>query len=353
MAEPASLDEPLPFDDAAELLHAFRTGVAGDHLIPDPPLLIVQLDDARTSGPGTVQPLRPPTQWPCVVVAVDRSSGSPSPGPPPAGADIYLSGAPNPPAPWVSSDDLDGLIAAVGANPQASTTLVQVLRSSSAEVEQGLVTESLAYASLQAGREHRDWLEANRGLRRPDTDDSPAVRATRSGGALDVVLDRPARRNAYSARMRDDLVAALQLAASEPAITQVHLSGHGPSFCSGGDLAEFGSVGDPAAAHQIRMTRNAGWLANLVSAKLTAHVHGSCVGAGVELPAFAGCLTAAPDTTLRLPEVSMGLIPGAGGTVSIPRRVGRSRAAWLAISGKALDAETGLSWGLVDSIRKV
>jgi len=72
------------------------------------------------------------------------------------------------------------------------------------------------------------------------------------------------------------------------------------------------------------------------------------VGAGLELSAFAGHVVARPDTGVRLPEVSMGLIPGAGGTVSIPRRIGRWRTLYLALSGMWLDAATAAEWGLVD-----
>ena len=81
-----------------------------------------------------------------------------------------------------------------------------------------------------------------------------------------------------------------------------------------------------------------------------AEVHGACVGAGVELPAFAGRVVARGDARFQLPELRMGLVPGAGGTVSVPRRVGRQRAAWLALSGASVDAETALAWGLVDQI---
>jgi enoyl-CoA hydratase/carnithine racemase len=70
----------------------------------------------------------------------------------------------------------------------------------------------------------------------------------------------------------------------------------------------------------------------------------------VELPAFAGRVVAAPDATFRLPEVGFGLVPGAGGTVSVPRRIGRQRAAWLALTGAVVDARTALAWHLVDEI---
>ena len=79
-------------------------------------------------------------------------------------------------------------------------------------------------------------------------------------------------------------------------------------------------------------------------------MHGACVGAGTELPAFAAHVLARPDATFQLPEVPMGLIPGAGGTVSLPRRIGRQRTAYLAITGSAIDAATALAWHLVDRI---
>ena len=59
---------------------------------------------------------------------------------------------------------------------------------------------------------------------------------------------------------------------------------------------------------------------------------------------------AAAGSRFRLPEVEMGLVPGAGGTCSIPRRIGRQRTAWLTLTGEAIDAETAERWGLVDTV---
>ena len=61
-------------------------------------------------------------------------------------------------------------------------------------------------------------------------------------------------------------------------------------------------------------------------------------------------MIARSDATFQLPELSMGLVPGAGGTVSIPRRIGRERFAQMALTGATIDATTALSWGLVDEI---
>ena len=85
--------------------------------------------------------------------------------------------------------------------------------------------------------------------------------------------------------------------------------------------------------------------------RVRADLHGACVGAGIELPAYARRVVAREDAFFELPEVSMGLVPGAGGTASLPRRIGRQRTACLALSGRRLDAATALGWGLVDELR--
>jgi enoyl-CoA hydratase/carnithine racemase len=74
------------------------------------------------------------------------------------------------------------------------------------------------------------------------------------------------------------------------------------------------------------------------------------MGAGIEVPALAGHVVADPAAVISLPELALGLVPGAGGTASIPRRIGRQRTAALALSGTRIDAATALSWGLVDEI---
>jgi enoyl-CoA hydratase/carnithine racemase len=160
---------------------------------------------------------------------------------------------------------------------------------------------------------------------------------------------RSARRNALDAAMRDALAEAFALAAADPEL-RLELSGEGKDFCAGGDLDEFGSRPDPALAHLTRLTRSPARLLHTVAGRATAHLHGACLGAGIELPAFAGRVVAAPDTSIGLPEVGLGLVPGAGGTVSLPRRIGRQRTAWIGLSGMRVDARDALRWGLVDEV---
>ena len=172
----------------------------------------------------------------------------------------------------------------------------------------------------------------------------------RVGDDLHLVLNRPQVRNAVSAALRDALCEALQVAVVDASIATVHLSGRGPDFCSGGDLDEFGTARNPVQAHLVRTARSVVGALAPVAARTVVHVHGACVGAGIEIAAAASRIAATRQARFFLPEVAMGLIPGAGGTASLPRRMGRHRTAWLALTGSVLDAETAHRWGLVDEL---
>jgi enoyl-CoA hydratase/carnithine racemase len=243
------------------------------------------------------------------------------------------------------------LQAAAAANPQAALVLTQVLRASEGlSVRSALDIESFAYSTLLGGAEFRRWLD-DRGRRPlPPPVHEPAVLLERTAGSLHITLNRPARRNAYSRELRDALAGALLVAALDDSVGRVTIAGAGPSFCAGGDLDEFGTTPDAATAHFVRTRGGAGALLHRVADRAEVRIHGACVGAGIELAAFAGCVIARPGTTFRLPEVGMGLIPGAGGTVSIPRRIGRHRTLYLALSGSPLDTATATRWGLVDAV---
>jgi enoyl-CoA hydratase len=235
--------------------------------------------------------------------------------------------------------------------PLAAATLVQLLRHGRAlDLHERLVAESLAYATLQAGPEFASWLAGRGRAARRAAGDGPPVRALREGARLRLTLDRPGRHNAFDSQMRDALAEGLGLVLADDSIEEVVLDGAGPSFCSGGDLDEFGSFPDPATAHAVRSARSPARLLALCAARARAEVHGACIGAGCELPAFCRQVRARADAFFQLPEVGMGLVPGAGGTASLPERIGRQRTAWLALSGRRIDAPTALRWGLVDEI---
>ncbi len=245
---------------------------------------------------------------------------------------------------------LNALLQCVEAHPRASLGLVQLLRHGEGlSIHEGLIAESLVYSMLQSGAEFQSWLET-RSPGRPQASDASAVLIEREGDRLDLILNRPERHNAFGLALRDGLVEGLQLAASDSKIAEIVLRGAGPSFCSGGDLDEFGDFPDPATAHAVRSVRNPARLLSALAPRTRARVHGACIGAGVELPAFVSRVVAAESAFFQLPEVGMGLVPGAGGTVSLPRRIGRQRSAWLALTGERIDAQQALAWGLVDAV---
>jgi enoyl-CoA hydratase/carnithine racemase len=297
---------------------------------------------------------------PRVTIGIARSATVIDPTP----FDLLICGQSEPPSPWVSSHDLIAsddpsepvdllarIVEEIRASPAAAIALVQLLRSGAdLAVGDAVVAESWVYSLLQNGSCYSQWLEQRRRPRSRPAPSGDVIELRREGSIFAITLDRPEVRNAFSAQLRDELVAALELVRLDPSIERVELRGRGRAFSSGGDLDEFGTAPDPITAHAIRTWRNVGLGLARHAGRITSFVHGTCVGAGVELPAFTHEVIAHSGTTFRLPEVAMGLVPGAGGTASIPRRIGRHRTAMLALSGELINAPTALRWGLIDRI---
>lgn len=243
----------------------------------------------------------------------------------------------------------DALIRQITRAPNAAAVTVQLLRSLvGLPSERALQLESICYGLLQGSAEHAAWLAARVPVQHP----VPAGRVIieRHDSVLHVMLEREQARNAIDRPMRDQLFEAFTLAALDSDVRSIKLRAAGPAFSIGGDLEEFGTTRDPATAHLIR-GRTLPALALAPRAEiLDVHVQGACVGAGVEIAAFAGRLTATSDAWFQLPELAMGLIPGAGGCVSLPRRIGRQRAGLMILSGRRINATTALRWGLIDAI---
>ena len=307
---------------------------------------------ARLRSPARAEELSPVAGTACIVVdsgnAIDEPPTWPhcpvialAPNEAPAAADVAAT----------DQTEVDLLTAAIERNPIAAAVLVRLLRCNErAGVADGLFAESLAYSSLQHGAEFHAWL-AGREMRRPRPEiETPAVLLQRAGGELRITLNQPHKRNAYSSALRDALCEALALAVEDGSIRKIVLDGAGACFSAGGDLDEFGAATDAGIAHASRTTRSAGALIHRLRDRIEARLHGACIGAGIELPAFAARVVARPDAFFQLPEVGMGLIPGAGGTASILPRIGRQRLAFMALTGVRVGAETALDWGLVDAI---
>jgi enoyl-CoA hydratase/carnithine racemase len=238
--------------------------------------------------------------------------------------------------------------------PLAAAVCDDVLRSvdTAGPTLAGVVTESLAYSTLQGGPEFARWLAERGPAQLPELADP--VQAHRDGNTLRIALNRPQRHNAFSTDARAALLEALTVAQLDPSVDEVVLSGNGPSFCSGGDLAEFGTFTDPASAHLARTRYSPALMLDALTSRLEqacrAEVHGQVLGSGLEMAAFCGHVVARADAVFGLPELSLGLIPGAGGTVSVTRRIGRWRTAYLVLTGINVDAQAAATWGLVDEL---
>lgn len=331
----------------AELVEQIADGADPEAVGPfaDRPIVIAELDGS--SDADRLAEVAP--KLPAVLVGIGEPGRDDAVV---AGLDIALTAMPDPPAPWfggATSELASALVAAVNASPQASVTLVQLLRlSAGLSIHDALVAESLAYGLLQTGAVYQRWLADQRFTKSRRHNRAP-IRVERAGATLTITLDRPEVRNAFDAATRDGLVEALAVA-NDPGVEVVELRGTGRDFCSGGDLTEFGTVPDATTGHLIRTTRSAAARLVDLPTRTVAQLHGACIGAGIELPAFCDHVVADGSTTVSLPEVGLGLIPGAGGTASLPRRIGRQRTAWLALSGASLDAETAHRWRLVDEL---
>jgi enoyl-CoA hydratase/carnithine racemase len=340
-----SADYLLTVAAAVDLLHGFRSGGLDPAGLVADPVLVVDAD----SG-GDPSELEVPPGFPAVVIVASAHGAPPLSS---RGPDVAVTGRLDPPAPWVAGADpraeATALADGVRAAPGAALALVHVLRNGvGRSADDGIVLESLAYSMLQSGPEFQRWKKGRPAPpARPDA--GPAVLVAREGDRMELTLNRPAVHNAYSWQMRDALYEALAVAGYDPECS-VYLRGAGPSFCSGGDLDQFGTFPDPVTSHMVRTARSPARLLALLSPRVTALIHGSCAGSGIELPAFAARLIARPGTRMWLPELALGLIPGAGGTVSIRRRIGRGRTAWMGLTGRPVDAATGLAWGLVDEV---
>ncbi len=317
--------EMLPFADAEASL---RSPYAIDDLVVAAELPILVVDAAgQKVQPDMASSLR---ALPAVTIGVGTTDPA---------FDVVVDG------PGIL---LDAITSTVSDSTDAALALVQVLRAGEGlGVIDALALESFAYAALLGSTRFATWLAGRSTRPREERD---GLEVARDGDVLRVTFSRPEVHNAYSAMVRDRLSEALQLALADESITSVVLAGAGASFCSGGDLDEFGTAADPMAAHRVRTARSPAALLTELGPRAEARVHGAAIGAGCELAACCGRVTATEDAWFALPEIAMGLIPGAGGTMSLPRKIGRQRTARLALTGEKLDAPGALVWGLVDRV---
>ena len=178
------------------------------------------------------------------------------------------------------------------------------------------------------------------------------VRLTRhdeAGHLVELVLDRPEALNALSTALARDIAAATTALAAEPALRAVVVSSASEkAFCVGADLKERNSFSDEDLLAQRPHFRAAfGGILDLPVPTVAA-VHGFALGGGLELALSCDLIVCDETAVLGLPEVTVGVIPGGGGTQLLTRRLGSSRAADLVFTGRRLDVDEAFRLGLAD-----
>jgi len=162
-----------------------------------------------------------------------------------------------------------------------------------------------------------------------------------------ITLNRPSVLNAYNVAMRDALYEVLQAVRDDPEIGAAVLQGNGAAFCTGGDVAEFGTAPSPVMARAARWRRDVWGLLCALDKPVVAAVHGYVVGGGLEMALLCDVCIAATDARFAYPETGLGMIPGVAGTQTTRKAVGVGRALDLVLTGRWLTAREARHLGLV------
>ena len=188
--------------------------------------------------------------------------------------------------------------------------------------------------------------------------ESPARRAGDGPGAgvpsvVDgvalVTIDRPSRRNALSFGLLRELAEALERLDADPSVRCVVLTGAGErAFAAGADIGELASQTPTALADGGGF--DAWGRIDRIGVPLVAAVRGYALGGGCELAMACDVIVAGDDATFGQPEITIGVMPGAGGTQRLTRAIGKARAMELVLTGASIDARTALELGLVSRV---
>jgi enoyl-CoA hydratase/carnithine racemase len=169
------------------------------------------------------------------------------------------------------------------------------------------------------------------------------------GVVAEIVLDRPDARNALSTAMARELGDATGALAADAAVRAVVLSSSNePAFCVGADLKERNAFSDAdLMAQRLHYRAAFGGVLNLPVPTVAA-IAGYALGGGFELALSCDLIVADESAVVGLPEVTVGVIPGGGGTQLVARRIGASRAADLIFTGRRLDIDEADRLGLIN-----
>ena len=179
----------------------------------------------------------------------------------------------------------------------------------------------------------------------------PLVRVEVAARVATVTLDRPEALNAISTELAVDLAEAVEPLATDQGVRAVVLTGAGErAFCVGADLKQRAGFDDHGWFVQREAFRRGFAAVRRCPLPTVAAVSGFALGGGTELALSCDLVVAADDATFGLPEVRLGLVPAGGGTQLLVRRVGRSVARDLVLTGRRVGADEALRLGLADRV---
>jgi enoyl-CoA hydratase/carnithine racemase len=175
-----------------------------------------------------------------------------------------------------------------------------------------------------------------------------AVESTREGHVALLRLNRPEARNALSPELMDELAGELERLDPDPEVRCVVIAGSDQVFAAGADIR---AMSERSFEQALRHPASAFWrrLAAIKTPTVAA-VSGYALGGGCELALACDMVVASPTATFGQPEITLGIIPGGGGTQRLARVIGKQRAMELVLTGRRFDAETALALGLVNKV---
>ena len=172
----------------------------------------------------------------------------------------------------------------------------------------------------------------------------------KTGGIARLTLNRPDVLNALNLEMRDELWDALMAFRDDPDARVLILRGEGGAFSAGADISDFGTAPSLTEARRARRERDVWDLLLHLPKPTIAAVHGYALGAGCEMALLCDLRIAAADASFGLPEVSLGYIPSAGGTQTLPRTIPPGVAMQMILSGDPISAEEAYRLRLVHRV---
>jgi enoyl-CoA hydratase len=169
-------------------------------------------------------------------------------------------------------------------------------------------------------------------------------------GILLLTLNRPDKLNALSTEVLDALALTLSAAKINPKVKALMITGKGKAFCAGADIGKLAECTSQTGYDFACRGQEVFRLLETMGKPSLAAVNGFAFGGGCELAISATLRIASTAAQFGQPEVKLGVIPGYGGTQRLARLVGKGRALDLCLTGRFINAETALNWGLVSEV---